>query len=246
MIVTEENINALRGKAGIYRFVNPSGYVYVGSGVDLHRRLRGHERDCHNSHLRRSIAKHGFFAHAITVVEFIDIEGLSKYAARKVILAAEQRWIDDGFARHGDKLMMNIYSSATGSPLGFKWSEDRRSKLSVSKRKLYEDQAALSKLSAAHLKSYEDPTRRANNIAGQIKSFEDPARRAKHHAAMFSIKVMMNGERFERLSIAFEKAGFFSLGMLSEHVKAFVTLLRRDGKVTMNIGDESFEFIEIR
>jgi group I intron endonuclease len=177
MIVKEESIETLRGRAGIYQFVSPSRGVYIGSAACLMKRLRQHHVKSTNVHLRRSIAKYGFAAHEVSVVEFVNIEGLTAYAARKVILSAEQRWIDAGFAAHGEK-MMNVCPTA-GSTLGRKHSDEARQRMSAAQSR----PEVKARKSAAQKEAQNRPEVKARHSAAAKEAQSRPEVKARYSAA---------------------------------------------------------------
>lgn len=256
MIVTSENIDTLRGKAGIYQWKSPTGYVYIGSSHNLFGRLKRHEDESHNPHLRNSIAKYGAGAHEVSILEFIDIEDLTKYAARKAILSAEQRWIDGGFARYGDK-MMNVSPTAC-SPLGVKRTDAQRQRNSEAIRKYFENPEALARQSAAIRKYYEDPEARAKTSAANRKRFEDPEARASMSTAIRKVyedpeaRAKVSGAKqsaaiaaatggnvhveghgdFSSVHYAFEQLGIYARGNTNNQHKTFRAALKKAGALT--------------
>jgi group I intron endonuclease len=95
---------------GVYKIINTkTGKIYVGSSLDMHRRLQNHfrllKRDRHHcDHLQSSFNKHGIKHFDIEVLEIIDISGLDLEDRDKALLSREQFWMDE----------TKCYLSATG------------------------------------------------------------------------------------------------------------------------------------
>jgi group I intron endonuclease len=113
-------------KTGIYLWTHKeSGKEYVGSAVDLSKRLRRYyspsELKRANNYISKALTHHGHSAFSLSIIKYIDISNLNIEEARKLILEREQHFLDLRFS--GDK--PNIYNLLTtaGSLLGFKHSE---------------------------------------------------------------------------------------------------------------------------
>lgn len=85
---------------GIYKIINTkTGKVYVGSSVDMNRRLRTHfnalKHNSHkNEHLQSSFNKHGKDCFNAEIIEIVDISGLDRPAQDKMLWSREQFWMD--------------------------------------------------------------------------------------------------------------------------------------------------------
>jgi group I intron endonuclease len=120
-----------KGKAGIYQWTHiKSGRIYIGSAYDLSSRLNCYfnkrylERD-KNLYICNSILHHGYSSFSLTILEYIDITGLSKKDARKLILLREQLYLDTLNPGY------NVLKTA-GSTLGYIHSEETKNKISKS------------------------------------------------------------------------------------------------------------------
>lgn len=117
-----------KGKAGIYLWTClDSNKIYIGSAVDLSKRIRSYFSKTYltrsrNSHITNALIKFGYSAFSLTIIEYIDISNLSKEEARKLILGREQYYINYLEPE------FNILKVA-GSSLGFKHSEETKLKL---------------------------------------------------------------------------------------------------------------------
>ena len=110
-------INDNKGKTGIYQWTHrKSNKKYIGSAIDLSRRLRDYYSFSAlkrvNNIISRAIIFHTHSAFSLTILEYIDISNLSQEKSRKLILEREQHYIDIFLPEY------NILKFA-GSPLGF-------------------------------------------------------------------------------------------------------------------------------
>jgi group I intron endonuclease len=118
-----------KGKTGIYLWEHKeSGKKYVGSAVDLSKRMYnyfsiGYLDRKKNMYICRALKNHGYSTFSLTIYEHINISGLSKEEARKLILEREQFYLDILSPNY------NILKKA-GSWLGFNHSEGTKLKLS--------------------------------------------------------------------------------------------------------------------
>jgi group I intron endonuclease len=116
-------------KAGIYMWKhNESGKVYIGSAVDLSRRLTQYfsmkylEKN-KTMHICNALVYHGFGAFSLSISEYIDISNLSKKEANKLILEREQFYLDNLKPGYNINLI-------AGSRLGTLHSEDSIARMS--------------------------------------------------------------------------------------------------------------------
>lgn len=121
------------GKPGIYQWTHiESGKRYIGSSIDLTRRLRRYfslmELKRVYNYICRAILSHTHSAFILTIYEYIDISHLEKKSSevRKLILEREQFYIDSLSPEY------NILKVA-GSSLGVILSEETKEKMSKSK-----------------------------------------------------------------------------------------------------------------
>lgn len=126
LLVISTIIKALTKLAGIYAFQNSitSEIVYVGSSVDIARRLNEHLKGkSSNIPLQHAFKKHGIKSFILIVLEVYTFDyDLSVQENRDLILAMEQKYLDQLHPRY------NI-SHTAGSPLGVKRSEETRAKI---------------------------------------------------------------------------------------------------------------------
>lgn len=112
-----------KNKAGIYIWTHlESNTMYVGSSVDLYRRLKYYYSKVNltrntKSKIYNAILHHGHSAFSLTIIEYIDLTNLPKDKIKNFILGREQYYIN--FIKPG----YNILKKA-GSLLGFKHSPD--------------------------------------------------------------------------------------------------------------------------
>jgi len=120
MIVRTKIIKA----PGIYQIQSQiNGKIYVGSAINLLKRNTEHFSDLvikvrHNTYLQNHYNKYGKDDLLFSIIEFCPKEKL---------LEREQYWIDTL------KPQFNLYPIA-GSPLGTKWTEERKKKVSNLKK----------------------------------------------------------------------------------------------------------------
>jgi group I intron endonuclease len=121
-----EHLGEQRG--GIYRIIcKPTGKVYVGSTSHIRKRKWEHRRgllkQCHhNQHLQHAWNKYGKDGFAFSVLEYCPNDSL---------VEREQFYINL-FNSDDNRFGFNIYPP-TGTPLGYKHTEETRAKMSASK-----------------------------------------------------------------------------------------------------------------
>jgi len=113
-------LKEIKGKAGIYRWINNiNGKSYVGSSVDLSKRLYIYYSLAHIivqskfSLICKALVKHGYSTFSFEILEFCD---------RKNVLVREQYYLDLL------KPEYNILKKA-GSPLGYRHTDEAKEKL---------------------------------------------------------------------------------------------------------------------
>jgi len=105
-----------------------SGKSYIGSAVDLSKRLRCYYSIAYITRIKsmliyKALLKYGYSAFNLTILEYIDIAGLSITESKELIISREQNYLDSCAPEY------NILKVA-GSPLGFKHSAKTLTKLS--------------------------------------------------------------------------------------------------------------------
>src|SRR5690606_35240368 len=112
--------NDNKNKAGIYQWTHESGKKYVGSAINLNRRLykyySANYLNNETTYISRAIREHGHSKFSLSILEYIDISNLSKDEIKKLILSKEQYYIDLLNPEY------NILKNA-GSILGFRHKE---------------------------------------------------------------------------------------------------------------------------
>lgn len=123
-----------KGKAGIYMWTHiESSKNYVGSAFDITKRLRVYysieylERN-KSMYICNALFYQGYSAFTLSILEFIDISGLSKEESRELILSREQCYLDLIF--EADKLNTYNLLKIAGSSLGYKHIEKSLVKIS--------------------------------------------------------------------------------------------------------------------
>src|SRR5690606_10672289 len=121
-----------KGKSGIYLWTHKdSGKIYVGSAVDLSKRLKDYYSPSYlkqaNNYICNALIYHTHSAFSLTILEFIEIKNLSLEETRKLILSREQFYIDSLEPKY------NILKVA-GSLLGYKHTQESLAKLSESNK----------------------------------------------------------------------------------------------------------------
>jgi group I intron endonuclease len=118
-------------KSGIYLWTHKeSGKRYVGSAVDLPKRIRDYYSIAYltrskSMYICNALLHHGYSAFSLTIFEYIDIFSLSKDKAKTFILEREQLYLDSLSPEY------NILATA-GSRLGGSHSEEAKQKMSES------------------------------------------------------------------------------------------------------------------
>ena len=142
-------------KSGIYKIQNVvNGKMYVGSAVDIGKRIGQHLRslrkDYHiNPKLQHAWNKYGAASFTFSVLEFVD----DKYD----LLDREQFWID----HYNSSVAGYNITPTAGSLLGFKHTTDTRKKMSdahIGLERTAEHRAALSRVNTG--KKMSDESRR--------------------------------------------------------------------------------------
>lgn len=115
--------------SGIYKITSPTGRIYIGQSIDVHKRWKGYRRYGSKSQkkLHRSLKKHGADAHVFEVLHELPIDA-SKY----VITRYEQLYMD--LYSDCGLLMLNICTAA-GSTFGRKANDSTKRKMSKARRK---------------------------------------------------------------------------------------------------------------
>lgn len=98
-ILKSQILKLNRGNAGIYQWTHKeSGKIYIGSAVDLGKRLAQYFSKSYlvknKSYINNAINLHGLSSFSLTILEYIDITNLSKNEIKKIILEREQYYFD--------------------------------------------------------------------------------------------------------------------------------------------------------
>jgi hypothetical protein len=88
-------IKELKGSAGVYAIkCLITGGIYIGSSVNLGKRIQSHFTDSSNIHQKRAILLYGAAAFTIIIVEFIELQpGVSSEVFKQTLLAREQVYL---------------------------------------------------------------------------------------------------------------------------------------------------------
>jgi group I intron endonuclease len=136
-----------KGKAGIYQWIHKeSGKSYIGSAVDLSNRFRKYFSKSYlnnnkSMYINNALLHHGYSAFSLSILEYLDISGLSKDESKKLILSREQHYIDSLSPEY------NILKVA-GSSLGYIHTKEtliKMSEVKIGKTLSEETKALLSK-----------------------------------------------------------------------------------------------------
>jgi hypothetical protein len=69
--------------------------MYIGSAIDLSRRMNGHFLNSTNVHLRNALVHYGIAAFVFIVVEFIEIlPSMTAAVLKTLLLSREQFYLD--------------------------------------------------------------------------------------------------------------------------------------------------------
>jgi group I intron endonuclease len=136
-----------KGKTGIYLWIHiESNKKYVGSAIDLSRRLRYYYSSSNlkreDNYISRALICHGYSAFSLTILEYIDISNLSSDEAKTLILFREQYYLDSLLPEY------NILKIA-GSRLGSKHTEESIAKMNGPEAKSGENHPMLGKTPSA-------------------------------------------------------------------------------------------------
>jgi group I intron endonuclease len=119
-----------KGKSGLYLWTHrETGKRYVGSAVDLSKRLKNYYSPLKlkraDNYIARALLFHTHSAFSLTIIEFISIKDLSLEKARELILEREQVNIN---------LLKPEYNilKVAGSLLGYKHTQESLTKISLS------------------------------------------------------------------------------------------------------------------
>lgn len=98
-ILKSQILKLNRGNAGIYQWTHKeSGKIYIGSAVDLGKRLAQYFSKSYlvknKSYINNAINLHGLSSFSLTILEYIDITNFSKNEIKKIILEREQYYFD--------------------------------------------------------------------------------------------------------------------------------------------------------
>lgn len=126
-----------KGRSGIYMFKHiESGKVYVGSSVDLSKRLSLYFSKKYLNRFKRvyihnALLHHEYAAFSLSILKYLDIKDLSKEEAQKFILEKEQNYLNLIFFAD-EPFTFNILRVA-GSYLRFNHTTESRTLMSIAK-----------------------------------------------------------------------------------------------------------------
>lgn len=129
---------------GIYKIESPTGKIYIGQSVDIAKRwllYKGIKDDKKQPLLERSLIKHGYDKHKLTVIHELPFD------VSKEVLTEYERIYMDAY-REAGFIMLNIYA-ARNSVHGYKrpaeqlkrFSEIMKGRISPMKGKTHTDEA---------------------------------------------------------------------------------------------------------
>jgi len=122
-----------KGKIGVYLWTHiQSGRIYVGSAINLSNRLSQYYSSFDlkqaDNYISRALIHHTHKAFSLSILDYIDIIGLSKEEARELILSREQYYLDLIFSLD-ESNTYNILKIA-GSSLGYLHTEETKTLMS--------------------------------------------------------------------------------------------------------------------
>jgi len=155
-----------KGKTGIYMWThNLSGKIYIGSAVDLSKRLKNYyfisTLKTWDNYISRALITHGYSTFSLSILEFIDISNLSLEESKKLILEREQYYLDIIFSVD-EPNSYNILKVA-GSLLGYKHTEESLAKMSLSSDN--HPRGMLDKIHSAETKALMSETHKSENLS---------------------------------------------------------------------------------
>jgi len=126
-------LSDLKGRAGIYMWTHiGTGRIYIGSAVDLSKRLTKYFSSSGlkevDNYISKALVLHTHSVFSLSILDYIDISDLSKEEARESILNCKQFFLDSIFLED----VPNTYNilQVAGSSLGYKHTEESLAKFS--------------------------------------------------------------------------------------------------------------------
>lgn len=155
-----------KGKTGIYMWThNLSGKIYIGSAVDLSKRLKNYyfisTLKTWDNYISRALITHGYSTFSFSILEFIDISNLSLEESKNLILKREQYYLDIIFSVD-EPNTYNILQVA-GSLLGYKHTKESLAKMSLSCDN--HPRGMLNKTHSAETKALMSETHKSENLS---------------------------------------------------------------------------------
>jgi len=148
-----------RGKAGVYCWVNnESGLRYVGSSIDLGKRLLQYYNLKHlmkvHMHIYKALLKHGHSKFTLEILEYCDID---------CTIAREQYYID---------ILNPTYNilRVAGSPLGYRHTQESIEKLKILGTGRKHSEEAKAKIKAARVGSIIEEEVRLKISSSKLKA----------------------------------------------------------------------------
>jgi group I intron endonuclease len=188
---------------GIYKITSPSGKVYIGESKDIFKRWYYYKKmHCVSQvHLYNSFLKYGIESHKFEIIMECSLEDLKYFeSCFQEIYRAVEKGLNLVYTKHYEKKqirseytkkkaresMKNLYKNGYVNPMQGKThseetkekmrkpkSEETKRRMSESKKKLFENPAAIEKNRAAQKKAYSNPEVRENNRQAQLKRYRN-------------------------------------------------------------------------
>ncbi len=173
-------------KSGVYCIYNRvNGKRYVGSSLNVERRLRVHKRKLligqhENRYLQRSWNRHGADAFEFWIFEM---------CLPKECVDREQFWIDA--CRSAERKFGYNLHPLVRSPLGVKRSEETLAKMSAVTKERFNDPAFRAAASERAKQRFSDPAERKRTAETQASLWKDPAYRLRQVMARVGKKLSL-------------------------------------------------------
>jgi group I intron endonuclease len=164
-----------KGKTGIYQWTHKgSGKIYIGSAVDLSKRLKKYyfssELKRMDNYISRALTLHGYSVFSLTILEFIDISNSNIKNARKIILEREQYYIDSLLPGYN-------LNPIAGSRLGSLHSEE--TKALISEAMSGENHPLFGKTRSIETKALISEARKGKTYSAETKTLMSEAHKGK-------------------------------------------------------------------
>ena len=142
----------IKGKVGIYQWAHlESSKIYIGFSVDLSKRFNNYFDKSNlkrtDNYISKALLLHRYSAFSLSILKLIDISGLSKEEARKLILERKNSYLKIIFSKE-DLNIYNLNPNAS-SRLEANLSEETKALISKSLAGNTPTKETLAKLSKA-------------------------------------------------------------------------------------------------